>query len=386
MQALPLESVVQAKAEEAREALTPLHRVDVEGIVFAMAVDPDGRLITTTQRGEQAAVSTIGPGDGADETVAPSLKLRAHVIPRALTPTVFALLSSVEGTLELLKATAQTLEVTDTLTLGGRPLQMAVAQGLIWIVDGEAKEGIGLIAVDPTTGEVRERVETGPRPVELTVAEDKTPPRLYLTTHGEGGGQSAVLLIDLEHRRRVRRAFIEGFAASIVAPPSLSVVYALRYNSPNLLVLDAQTGAVLGRIELGFQPTRVLPWSRGEASGLLVLSAQGPLVRLSLSADGRSARVEARRTLGPGSTELLHWPQSDAVFLLDRAAGALRWLALEDLSDRATLEMGARTGRLIADIPRDTLYVSLPELKQIAIIRAPLAARGALEEGKGGEE
>jgi hypothetical protein len=340
-------------------------RVETPGYVFGLALG-GGKGLATTRDG-RLAVYWMGGQEGL---------LNSVTLGGGLTPVKlgerFALLGQVGDAEGMGRGVMYVLDgqgkVEREWAMGVMPVDALAWGGLWWVVDRGALDGMGLLGVNPETGEVVERVETGQGGVVVEVA--VVGERLAVSVmaqQGEGGW--VVMLGGEAGARKVRREAVSARLMRIIAGQGAAsgVMYGLLNGPGGVAVLDAQTGVSLGVISVDVVASEVIVSAEGQE--MWVLSAQGALLRLRLAEGGQSGEETQRLKLGPGSSQMTLWADPTTgergLWLLDRHDRALRWLDPQTLTERQRVGLVGTVGRMKVDTARGEVVVSLPELEQV---------------------
>jgi YVTN family beta-propeller protein len=216
------------------------------GWLSAVALSPDGARVYVTsfseQEGEKGSLLVIDPAAAAvirrvpvgvepsDLTVSPDGK-RVYVANR------------IENTISAIDTARD--EVTGSLALDGSPVSLVAAPDGSWLYVALLAD-IGVI--DPATLQVTATIPVELSPLRLAVSPDGQ--RLY-AAHASG----AVSVIDTKTRLVLATTLLPGGNLSgIAVSPEGRRLYVLRSQSPAVFILDADSGAVIGRVSVSHSP------------------------------------------------------------------------------------------------------------------------------------
>lgn len=386
----PLSSVraylVLARARTKEPSPKPLLRekgrflLDGEG--FGLAIDEAGQVLVNTVRG-LPAVYLASPSSDTGEALASYTLSDYASIPLALSKGIFAVSLYAQKRVLLVRASsAEGIALVHDFELPGNPGSVAVAFGMLWIAIRNADDNSILMAFDPSTGALLERLESvaidsersdtneaAPEasaltPIELLSARDGS---LLLTGMRQGSGNGELALLTAP-KGEMQRVLLDGMPMRVLETEA-GKAWLLRHQRPDILALSLPNDEGTGRIEIGgsvqlpFVPQRLVMGAGGEA---WALSAEGRLAHLQVT-QGK-AQVLHERECGVGSHELLALSGTELLFLLDARRQTLVALRGQDLETLAELELHTPVARMVLDEPRRRLLVSLPLRAQLAVI------------------
>jgi hypothetical protein len=224
-------------------------RVETPGYVFGVEV-AGGRAVATTREGRLAVY-----GMDATQGLRSSAVVSAPLTPLrvgerlALMGQEPSMEGGGQGLVALLDAEGK---VAQEWRVGVMPVGVVPWDGLWWVVDRLAPGGVGLLGVEPASGEVVERLETGEGGV--LIGAGRVGERLVawaMDPQGEGGW--VVVASKGPQGRRVRREAVGQRVMKVVPGRGAGegVMYGLTSGGTEVLVLDAATGAALGVVPTG---------------------------------------------------------------------------------------------------------------------------------------
>jgi YVTN family beta-propeller protein len=145
-------------------------------------------------------------------------------------------------------------KVDATLAVGVRPTQIALAPdgSSLWVIDGGmGGAASGVTVLDPASGAVLARLETGTGAHALTFTDDG---RLaFLTNQAKG----SVTVIDAATRRKLRDVVTGAQPVGLAYSPVARAVYVAHRGAAGLVVLDAEQLTVRSRVRTGAGLTAV---------------------------------------------------------------------------------------------------------------------------------
>jgi len=345
-------------------ALTPLARVDADGTLFGIAIDELGNVMVTTLRGRKA-VYVVTPEQDLHKTPI-ALEVEGFAsFPFAVGRGLFAIPLPTAKTVEFVRIDVSTAEPTlqrvGSIKTAGVPAQVLEAFGLLWFSQRHDLDGgIGLLAVEPATGKIVVSLPTeGEVPVEMTRLLVDKQEKLFLTTRNDGGGAGHVMTVTGADAAPTSVAVTDGVPMRVfsidgeeTARPLL-----LRYETPT--VLDLQT------LETAFRLPFAPHLMATNGGGVFAVSnPAGELARVARGSDGGEATLHRMTEPGVVAIEFV----DSLLFVLNSKTHTLSLRSKADLEENAVVTFEGEPGRMVVDRARQRVYLTLPELQQIAVL------------------
>lgn len=347
--------------------LTELARLDADGYLFGVAIDALGNVMVTTLRGRKAVYVVTPEQDLHSAPIA--LEVDGFVsFPFAVGRGLFAAPLPSAKTVELIRvdlsAPQPALKRVGSIKTAGVPAQVIEAFGLLWLSQRHDPDGIGLQAIEPSSGEVLASIPTpeGEVPIELTRLTVNTKETVYLTTRGADGLSGHVMTILGADLKATPPSLIEiggGAPMKVFSLDGEATEHplVLRYETP----VVSELLAPLTTVSLPFPAHTIATTEHGV---FFTANPAGEIARVAREDDGGGATLQ--RVGEPGVVALI--VVDSMLFMLNTKTRMLSMHSQADLEELTSVRFDSEPGRMVIDRARRRVYVTLPELQQIAVV------------------